>query len=204
MVVNLDLRSMLSHPRVYRAFTYAIGSEEGRKRYAREIVRARPGDRVLDIGCGPADVLQYLPAVEYHGFDLNPASIEDARRRFGDRGSFYCHRVSRDAVEDLGQFELVMATGMLHHLSDDQGAALFEIAHKALAAGGRFVSCDGWWVPRQNPITRMILALDRGAYVPDVASYVRLARQVFSDVQTLVTSKLSRLPYTYIVLQCVR
>ena len=28
--------------------------------------------KVLDIGCGPAEILDTLPEIKYYGFDINP------------------------------------------------------------------------------------------------------------------------------------
>jgi SAM-dependent methyltransferase len=204
-MVNLDLRRVLALPWAYRTFIRLIGSEEKRARYYREFLGARPGDRVLDIGCGPADVLSYLPPVEYYGFDMNPSYIDSARERYGDRGSFYCRRVSRDAIDDVGgQFDLVLATSVLHHLDDDEARALFDLAYNALRPGGRLISCDGCYVPGQNPLARLIISTDRGRHVRDEANYVRLARQVFENVTATIREDLSRIPYTYILLECRR
>lgn len=203
-MLDLDVRRFLTHPRLYRGFIRAIGTESKRASYAREFVAARPNDRILDIGCGPADILEYLPKVDYHGFDMNPAYIASARRRFGERGSFYCRRVTRDAIDDLGHFDLALATGVIHHLADGEARDLFALAHKALKPGGRFVSCDGCYVPRQNPLARLLMALDRGAHVRDRAGYLRLAETAFERVTATLHDNLSRIPYTYIVLRCTR
>ena len=49
-------------------------------------VRAKPGDKVIDIGCGSAEVLRYLPDVDYIGIDINPDYIAFARRTYGSKG----------------------------------------------------------------------------------------------------------------------
>jgi len=36
--------------------------------------------RVLDIGCGPGNILKLMPDTEYVGFDLNPHYIEQRPR----------------------------------------------------------------------------------------------------------------------------
>jgi hypothetical protein len=45
------------------------------------------------IGCGPADILDFLPAIDYIGFDANPKYIQEARKRYKDRGTFLCELV---------------------------------------------------------------------------------------------------------------
>jgi SAM-dependent methyltransferase len=201
-MVSLDPRRLLSSPRAYRAFDYVISSQRWRSWYPNEMLRAAPNDRVLDIGCGTAEILNDLPRVEYHGFDMSPVYIESARRRLGERGTFYCRRVGRDTFDDLGQFDLVMATGILHHLTDDEALELFELARKVLSPGGRLVTCDGCYVPRQNQIARLVLASDRGKHVRDEAGYVRLAGRVFERVEATIRDDLLRIPYTHIFLQC--
>ena len=57
-------------------------------------LRPSIGDRILDIGCGPADLLSYLPQVEYIGFDANSKYISDAKRRYGNQGTFICQLVT--------------------------------------------------------------------------------------------------------------
>jgi SAM-dependent methyltransferase len=57
--------------------------------YLSEHVRPVPGEKVLDIGCGPGDILENLPAVDYLGFDINLKYVEAAQERFGRRGRFF-------------------------------------------------------------------------------------------------------------------
>ena len=37
--------------------------------------------KVLDIGCGPANVLNYLPKCEYYGYDIDKRSINYAKKK---------------------------------------------------------------------------------------------------------------------------
>lgn len=80
------------------------------------ILGIRSGDRLLDIGCGPADILAYLPeTVDYTGFDISERYIAAAQRRYGERGKFSVRPVSRIAEEN-GTYDIVIAIGVLHHL----------------------------------------------------------------------------------------
>jgi SAM-dependent methyltransferase len=44
--------------------------------------------RVLDIGCGPGYMVEYLRGATYFGFDINSRYIAYAKK-YGGRGSFY-------------------------------------------------------------------------------------------------------------------
>ncbi len=81
----MGLTSILEIATAYTLFQKFVGSSSCHKTYARDYVRPRMGDRVLDIGCGPASILEYLPGVEYVGIDLSPKYIKAAQNRFGNR-----------------------------------------------------------------------------------------------------------------------
>ncbi|MCU0242256.1 MAG: hypothetical protein MUF51_07515, partial [Vicinamibacteria bacterium] len=70
---------------IYRTFSQIAGRNSFRQVYVNDWLKARDGDRILDIGCGPGDILSYLPKVTYVGFDINPENILAAEARFGDR-----------------------------------------------------------------------------------------------------------------------
>ena len=198
------LKDILARARVYSAFARLIGATNGRRIYVQRHIRPRPGDRILDVGCGPADILEALPAVDYHGFDLSPRYIESARRRFGTRGHFQVEAVNLDLVRRYAGFDLVLATGVLHHLSDAEAIDLFRIAKSALKPTGRLVTLDGCFTEGQSRIARRLLEMDRGKYVRNAAAYAALARQVFDAVENVLTTDLLRIPYTHIVLECHR
>src|SRR6266446_6274626 len=82
------LQRWLSFPLLYNLFQDIIGGNALRRRFIRDHVRAKDGDRVIDIGCGPAQILPWLPKVDYLGFDVNPAYIASARRKYRDKGTF--------------------------------------------------------------------------------------------------------------------
>jgi cyclopropane fatty-acyl-phospholipid synthase-like methyltransferase len=195
-------KDILSHARVYSFFARLVGTERGRRLYTSRYIRPRSGDRILDIGCGPADILETLPAVEYHGFDLSADYIEAARARFGARGQFQVEAVSMELVGKYAGFDLVLATGVLHHLTDHEAADLFRVARAALKPGGRLVTLDGCFVAGQSRVARCLLRRDRGEHVRDETGYTALARSVFPVVEASLTSDLLRIPYTHLVMEC--
>jgi SAM-dependent methyltransferase len=196
-----DLRSILAVPAVYRLFGRVIGGG-ARARFVRDHLRPRPGDRILDLGCGPGDLLAHLPACDYVGVDLDPKYVTAARARYRDRGTFRCEPAEAVAELEPGSFDLVVASGLLHHLTDAQAVATLEVARRALRPGGRFVSLDGCFVPGQSRIARWLLRRDRGKFVRDLPGYRKLAAVVFSMVVPAVRHDLLRIPYTLLILDC--
>jgi SAM-dependent methyltransferase len=197
----VDARSILAIPSVYRLFIRLIAGNY-RSAYVRDYVRPTPGDRVLDLGCGTADVVDYLGPVRYHGIDISPQYIDAARRRFGDRAEFTCQPVQDVVVREPGRYDRVLATGLLHHLDDTAALELFRLARLALRPGGTFVTFDGCFVPGQSRLARGLLRLDRGRFVREADGYVGLAEQVFPRVRAAVRHDLLRVPYSHIILEC--
>jgi len=197
------IRAVLSIPWAYSFYRRLVFDERRQTAYVQRYVRASAGDRILDIGCGPADVLESLPlGVRYEGFDLSEAYIDQARRRWKNRGTFHCARVDDAAVAEPGAYDLVLSYGVLHHLDDDEAVALFKVARRALKPGGRLVTTDPCYVPGQSRLARYMVSKDRGRNVRDERGYLTLARQVFRDVTAHVRHDLLRIPYTHLVLEC--
>lgn len=195
-----DPRRILSYPQLYRTFQRMIRSDPSR--LPDQILRIQPGQRVLDIGCGPADILSRLPAgIEYCGFDMESRYIEAARLRYGHRGSFFVRAVTPDAVDDLGKFDVVISLGVLHHLNDHDADTVIASAAKVLRPAGRLITLDGAYVKGQNPIARLLLKMDRGRHVRTPAAYLEIARRHFSDPKASVFHDLHAIPYTLCVIE---
>lgn len=193
---------LLDVPRVYSWFANCIGGD-ARSAYTREYVRPVPGQRIVDIGCGPADIVSELPAgVEYVGIDMSPEYIDAARARFGDRASFHCQSISSELGVRLGRFDIAMANGVLHHLDDAQALELLKLARGALAEGGRLVTLDGCYLSDQPAIARLLLKMDRGKHVREPEAYVELARHAFGTVVPHLRQDLLRIPYTHLIMEC--
>lgn len=194
------MRALLGRPSGFRLFNRLIDAERGHRILARDHVRAEPGARVLDIGCGTGDLFPHLPEVDYLGFDPNPAYVDAARRRYA-RASFRVASVASIVLEPAS-FDLAVACGVLHHLDDAAVTSLLALACRALRPGGRLVTLDGCFVSGQHPIARALLRADRGRYVRWQDQYVALARRAFARVEVTTRTDLLRVPYTHVVLEC--
>jgi SAM-dependent methyltransferase len=195
------VRAVLSNPAVYELWSRLVGGERGRTRFVAEHVRPSPGERVLDLGCGPGELLPYLGDVRYTGIDLSASYIERARERFNGRAEFRLGDATR-IDDDLTGFDLVVVAGALHHIDDDGVRRLFAGAARALAPGGRAVSLDPVFTPAQGRLARTIIARDRGQHVRTPDAYARLARESFADVGVSLRHDLLRIPYSHCVMEC--
>ena len=148
-------------------------------------------------------MVPYLQSVDYLGIDVSPEYIERARRHF-PQARFVCQRVGRYDLADRDHFDIVLALGVLHHLDDTEALTLFQIARDAMKPGGRLITIDGVWTDGQSRVARYLLSRDRGRFVRSEAGYREIASQVFPDVQAHVRHDLLRVPYSLVILKCVR
>ena len=88
MQCDSGLLGWLKVPFLYNAFQGAIGGNALRRRLIRDHIRAKPRDKVIDIGCGPAQALRLLPNVTYLGIDTNADYIAFANADIWQPGHF--------------------------------------------------------------------------------------------------------------------
>ena len=203
MQCDSGLLGWLKVPFLYNAFQGAIGGNALRRRLIRNHIRAKPRDKVIDIGCGPAQALRLLPNVTYLGIDTNAAYIAFATRTYGSQGTFVIgdtHSVRNDPR--FKDADIVVAIAVLHHLGNEEATECIKFAYDALKEGGRFVSHDPCWIPDQGAVSKYIMSVDRGRNIRTEQQYRELATKAFKTVNTWVDMKPMRIPYVTIVLEC--
>src|SRR5215831_1381816 len=112
-----------------------------------DLARIAPGERILDVGCGPGRLALAAAAVtgsagEACGIDPAPEMIALARRTAAQRA--VRARFDVGVIEALPypdqRFDVVLSSLMLHHLPDDlKRRGLAEI-HRVLKVDGRIVA----------------------------------------------------------------
>ena len=127
----------------------SFGWASALRRRAVELAGVAPGERILDVGCGPGRlVIQAGAAVgptgEARGIDPSPEMIARARENAARAESAARFEVA--AIEALpypdGHFDAVLSTMMLHHLPDALKRQGFAEVLRVLRPGGRLVAID--------------------------------------------------------------
>lgn len=198
-----SIRSVLAVPAAYQLWWNLVGGPAWAKVLVNEYIQPPVGARILEIGCGPGTIMRYLPWSEYLGFDLSPQYIALAKKRY-PHGQFVCERVSQFSLQKQQSFDAVLALGIVHHLDDAEATQLFQIAYDALKPSGKLVTADGVWTDGQSSAARWLLARDRGEHVRKEREYVAIASQVFEHVKPSIRHDLLRVPYSHLILECVR
>lgn len=184
---------ILNQPWCYSLILGVSGAAAGRREFFRQYADIPPGSRVLEIGCGHGKNIEYMPeGVAYTGCDPNPRYIHYAQQRYGSLGRFLCVSAEELAQQPLGEFDIVLVVGVLHHLNDTQVLALAAGARGALRAGGLLLAWEPCWTPSQRWLDRLMLSLDRGRFVRYPDGYSMLLGKIFGSIETrfLMTPKM--------------
>jgi arsenite methyltransferase len=128
---------------------YRIGDAVRRRSLVRAALAAQPGERVLDVGCGPgfycAELLEEVgPDGSVVGLDGSPAMLPLAARRCEGHTNVEFREADATSlpVEDES-FDAALCVQVLEYVEDVE-AALAEM-YRALRPGGRVVVWDVDW-----------------------------------------------------------
>lgn len=198
------VRAIFSNSIIYNFSQMLVGASRARKKFVDGYLEIENVSRLLDIGCGTAELLEHLPDMTYYvGYDASVRYIDTAKRNFSHRhAEFVAQQVTDSLLAGSQSFDRVTATGLLHHLEDCDVIHLFQIAKGALKEEGFFVSLDPCYVGNQSLFSKMLIDCDRGKNVRTLVGYQCLAESVFTHVAIHHRNDLLHIPYDHAILVC--
>ncbi|GIJ42258.1 class I SAM-dependent methyltransferase [Micromonospora andamanensis] len=108
----------------------------------------RPGQRILEIGCGTGNLLtalgHRLPGTDALGIDPDPAALRRARRKAARRRLSIRYEQAFAGALPLpdDSVDRVLSAFMLHHLDDDERARALREVRRVLRRGGELHVLD--------------------------------------------------------------
>ena len=131
-----------------------------------DLLAPRPGERVLDLGCGDGVLTEKLVAMgcEVVGVDASPEQVAGGRARGLD-----CRVASGEDLPFAGEFDAVFSNAAMHWMR--RADAVIAGVQRALKPGGRFVAEMGGFgcvATIRGALGRALAArgLDAAAYDP--------------------------------------
>ena len=193
-----NIYSLLSNTFVYSFVQMIMSSTAFQKKIVKKYI-TKERVNVLDIGCGPAEILDSLPNVYYYGYDVNHTYINYAKKKYGSRGKFYCKKFTKSEIKKLPKFDHVLLLNILHHLGDEEIKNLMQLLKKVLKKGGNIISQDPILIKKQNLLAKFIINKDRGNNVRSKSGYIKIITKYFKKINSKIYHQ-KFIPYTYFVM----
>tara|TARA_B100000959_G_C14790137_1_gene545237 strand:- start:134 stop:673 length:540 start_codon:yes stop_codon:yes gene_type:complete len=171
-----------------------------RKMIVKNLIRKK-NVNILDVGCGPAEILESLNKVNYFGYDINSNYIDYAKKKYGGKGSFFCKKFTKGELKKLPKFDHVLLLGILHHLNDKEIYNLLRLTKKALKKKGNIITEDPVLIDKQNLFSKFIIKMDRGSNVRSKKEYIDLIKKFFKKINSKIYHQ-KFIPYTWFVMNC--
>jgi cyclopropane-fatty-acyl-phospholipid synthase len=178
-VGNDFFKLFLDRRMIYSCAYFPTGDEdldtaqEAKLEHTCRKLRLKPGERLLDIGCGWGGLIMYAAerfGVQALGITLSRPQADLANKRIADAGLADRARAMvldyRD-VSSHGPFDKIVSVGMVEHVGRKRLPEYFASAWRALKPGGLFLNHGITSAARDpgafNPLDRYVF--QRGAFI---------------------------------------
>ncbi len=160
--------------------------------------------KILDIGCGPAEILEHIPQCEYYGYDIDRRSIKYAKNKYKKKNfHFFCKKFEKSDLKKLPRFDVIIFFGILHHLNNFEVDQLLRLCKKKMGKNSKLLTEDPILVEGQNMVARFLIKKDRGMNVRKRGEYINLLKKHFRKIKSKIVHQ-SFIPYTWFTTTCTK
>ena len=195
------LYNFINNPIIYQVIQKLMSGNSFRKKILKENVKDK-NLKILDIGCGSAEILNYIPVNEYYGYDIDPNSIQVAKKNHPyENCHFFNKKFEKKDILKLPNFDLILLFGILHHLNDTQVKKILYLCKKKMKKDAKLIILDPVFTPNQNIFAKFLIKRDRGLNVRKENEYLSLFKKNFKNVKSKITNQFF-VPYTWFSTIC--
>lgn len=138
---------------------------------------------------------------------INESYIRTAQQNFGNRATFLVG-TAREFIKNpdnrLNNCDIILLTGLLHHLEDRDVLEVLELCRNILKPRGRLVCIEPTYLIHQSQLSRWFMKKDRGKNIRTEQNLKELIKVFFHSYQSNITTGLLRIPYTHIIIECYK
>ena len=193
--------NFINSPLVYRIIQYIMSGTSFRNSIIKKNIK-KSNLEILDIGCGPAQILEQIPRCDYYGYDIDQRSIQYAKKKYRQKNyHFYCKKFDKTEIKKLPKFDFVIFFGILHHLSNKEADKMLTLCKRTMKKNSKLLTEDPILLEKQNIIAKFLIEKDRGINVRQKKEYINLLKKHFKKIKNKVTHQFF-IPYTWFTTIC--
>ncbi len=192
---------MINNPLVYKFIQKIMSGTSFRKNIIKKNI-IKKNLNILDIGCGPAEILAYIPNCKYYGYDIDKRSIDYAKKKYLSKNySFFCKTFNEKEIKKLPKFDFIILFGILHHLNDEEISKILNLCKKVMKKNCKVLTEDPILIKNQNIIAKFLVKSDRGMNVRNKKEYLCLLNSHFKKISYKIVPQFF-IPYTWFATIC--
>ena len=196
-----QIYNFINNPLIYKIIQGIMSGTSLRNSIIKKNIK-KSNLKILDIGCGPAQILEHIPQCDYYGYDIDNRSIQYAKKKYHQKNyHFYCKKFNKTELKKLPKFDFIIFFGILHHLSNKEVYEILKLCKKIMKKNSKLLTEDPILLENQNVIAKFLIKKDRGLNVRDKQEYINLLKKHFKKIKNKVTHQYF-IPYTWFTTIC--
>ena len=196
-----QIYNFINNPLIYKIIQYVMSGTSFRNSIIKKNIR-KSNLKILDIGCGPAQILEHIPQCDYYGYDIDQRSIQYAKKKYRQKNyHFYCKKFDKTEIKKLPKFDFIIFFGILHHLSNKEADKMLALCKRIMKKNSKLLTEDPILIEKQNVIAKFLIEKDRGTNVRQKKEYINLLKKHFKKIKNKVTHQFF-IPYTWFTTIC--
>ena len=196
-----QIYNFINNPLIYKIIQGVMSGTSFRNSIIKKNI-TKSNLKILDIGCGPAQIIEHLPQCDYYGYDIDQRSIQYAKKKYYQKNfHFYCKKFNKTELKRLPKFDFIIFFGILHHLSNKEVYEILKLCKKIMKKNSKLLTEDPILLENQNVIAKFLIKKDRGLNVRKKQQYIDLLKKHFKKIKNKVTHQYF-IPYTWFTTVC--